>query len=52
MEAPVVILTGLEGMFARTAETLLYVGMTGAKGHLVVLEKVEVLARWGLGGVV
>ena len=31
MEAPVVILTGLEGMFARTAETLLYVGMTGAK---------------------
>ena len=52
MEAPVVILTGLEGMFARTAETLLYVGMTGAKGHLVVLEKAEVLARWGLGGVV
>ena len=50
MEAPVVILTGLEGMFAGTAETLLYVGITRAKGHLVVLEKKDVLEKWGLGG--
>ncbi|MCH8888628.1 MAG: ATP-binding domain-containing protein [SAR324 cluster bacterium] len=48
MEAPVVILAGLEGMFAGTAETLLYVGITRAKGHLVVLEKKEVLEKWGL----
>ncbi len=49
MEAPAVILTGLEGMHSATAETLLYVGITRAKGHLVVMEKAEVLEKWGLG---
>ncbi|MCH7478459.1 MAG: ATP-binding domain-containing protein [SAR324 cluster bacterium] len=49
MEAPVVILSGLDGMHPSTAETLLYVGITRAKGHLVVLEKAKVLARWGFG---
>ena len=36
-------------MYFSTAETLLYVGITRAKGNQVVLEKPVVPARWGLG---
>jgi len=46
----VVILTGLEGINAANANTLIYVGITRARQHLVVLEKPEVLAKWGLAG--
>ena len=38
-----------EGMHLATAQMLLYMGITGAKGHPVVLEKAEVLGKWGLG---
>jgi len=51
LDAPVVILTGLEGINAANANTLIYVGITRARQHLVVLEKPEVLSKWGLAGV-
>ena len=48
LDAPVVILTGLEGMFAETAASLLYVGLTRASSHLILLEAPEVLGKWGV----
>jgi hypothetical protein len=50
LDAPVVILTGLDGMREETAQALLYVGITRARSHLVIVERAEVLARWGLAG--
>ena len=44
-----VLLGDPEGMHLATAQMLLYMGITGAKGHPVVLEKAEVLGKWGLG---
>ena len=48
MDSAVVILTGLEGIYEPTARHLLYVGITRARSHLIVLERAEVLERWGL----
>jgi ATP-dependent exoDNAse (exonuclease V) alpha subunit len=45
-----VILTGLDGLQPDTAASLLYVGITRARSHLVIVERAEVLARWGLAG--
>jgi superfamily I DNA/RNA helicase len=47
LDATVVILTGLDGMREETASALLYVGITRARSHLVIVERAEVLARWG-----
>ena len=44
-----VILTGLDGLHPDTAARLLYVGITRARSHLVIVERAEVPARWGLG---
>ena len=44
-----VLLSDPESMHLATAQMLLYMGITGAKGHPVVLEKAEVLGKWGLG---
>ena len=45
---PVVILTGLEGLREETAQALLYVGITRARSHLIVVERAAVLKKWGM----
>ncbi len=45
-----VILTALEGMHTGTARMLLYVGITRARSHLLVVERGEVLEHYGLAG--
>ncbi len=50
LDAPVVILTGLDGLHTDTAASLLYVGITRARSHLIVVERAAVLERWGLQG--
>ena len=47
LDAPVVVLTGLEGIHAATAEMLLYVGITRARSHLVILARDETLEQYG-----
>ncbi len=43
------ILTGLDGLHWDTAANLLYVGITRARSHPIIVERPDVLARWGLG---
>jgi len=48
LDAPVVILTALDGMPPDKARTVLYVGMTRARSHLIIVEREAVLRSFGI----
>ncbi|MDH4120517.1 MAG: NERD domain-containing protein [Deltaproteobacteria bacterium] len=48
LERPVVVLAGLQGLRLPNDQSLIYVGITRAQGHLVIAEEKQVLAQLNL----